>query len=307
MNSFREAIGRGGGSVAHGPQMPAKRPRGKAADSGLGSVTIARDSTRASDHRDGDRHRLSAESATLKVGTKTIPVELVNLSGGGAMIATGEPLEMWQKVVLVLGGEHELECAVRWLRGERVGLEFAHETQVVGDCATRDAMLLQTIRRSFPAANKAPVRSAPAKAPAPEPARDEHRRGSPRHPLIWSGDIIHEFDSCRVRLRNISETGALVQGAGAYPADAEVLLDLGEAGQHFARVSWSHGDQLGLRFNQPFDISQLGKAKPDVANHRWSQPEYLRATAAEKSAWARDWGASSIDELAVELEGFLKR
>jgi len=58
---------------------------------------------------------------------------------------------------------------VRWLRDDRMGLEFAHETKI--ECApqVRNALLLEVIRRSFPHVKS--TTSAPAEAPRPIPAR----------------------------------------------------------------------------------------------------------------------------------------
>ena len=307
MNSFRAAIERGGGFSPGGPEMPDKRPSGASEEAGLGSVSVPRSTRRSADHRDGDRHRLPSEQAVLKAGRKKHQVELINLSGGGAMIATDVPLAMWQKVHLVLGGDFPIECAVRWIRAERVGLEFAHETQIGGTAKKRDALLLDVLRRSFPDLKAAP-RPALADAPvATSVARNaKQRRDTPRHPLIWSGEIHYSHDSSRVRIRNISESGALVESPFPYPAGAEILLDLGDGGQHFAKVSWAHGDQVGLRFERPFDIAMLSRSKPDVADHRWTRPDYLSSPSEAKLAW-NDWNHAPLGELQQSLEGFLKR
>ena len=307
MNSFRAAIEGGGGFSPSGPSMPEKRPSGASEDAGLSSVAVARSTKRSADHRDGDRHRLSSEEAELQVRGKKHEVELVNLSGGGAMIATDADLQMWQKVHLVLGGEFKIECAVRWIRGGRIGLEFAHETQIESDSTKRDTMLLDVLKRSFP-----DIKSAPP-APVTEARKSKgeisvegQRRDSQRHPLIWSGEIHYNHDSERVRLRNISESGALVESPSSFPAGAEVLLDLGDGGQHFAKVSWAHGDQIGLKFDLPFDISVLSKSKPEVADQRWARPEYLRSPTEAANAW-NDWNHAPLSEIKESLEGFLKR
>ena len=54
------------------------------------------------------------------------------------------------QVELDLGEDGSIECAVRWLRDDRIGLEFAHETQI--DCAPkqRAALLLDVIRAQLP-------------------------------------------------------------------------------------------------------------------------------------------------------------
>lgn len=306
MNSFRFALENGTAGKAPAPLMPEKKPSVTGDHESLTSLSVNREAKRTANHREGDRHRLVTEQVTMKAGRKSFDVELVNLSGGGAMVRTDAALEMWQKVHLLLGESDGLECAVRWIRGDRVGLEFAHETQIGGDPAKRDAMLLAVIKRSFPDA-KAPARPAETKAvPAPATSRAQ-RRAALRHPLIWSGHILWQHDSVPVRLRNISETGAQVDSSVPFPPEAEVMLDLGGAGQQFARVSWSRGDQVGLRFDRPFDIAKLAKAKPDVSDHRWSTPEYLRNAPNDGSAWAEDWEAGSLNELREDLEGYLKR
>lgn len=307
MNSFRSGI-EGSSGTGPGPVMPAKKPSGVREDQSLASVPVAREEVRMANHRDDDRHRLAAEKAQLKIGRKKHVVDLVNLSGGGAMIRTDAALEMWQKVTLFLGDCDGLECAVRWIRGDRVGLEFAPETQVGGAADERAALLLAVIRRSFPSARKAPKTPEPVRDPAPKAgSREDLRRRDVRHPLIWSGDILFSHDCIPVRLRNISATGALAECPAVFPPEAEVLLDLGAAGQHFATVSWSRGDQVGLRFVKPFNIALLAKHPPTpVAQHRWQAPDYL-ADKADQSGWASDWNHASIDQLRDDLEGYMKR
>jgi hypothetical protein len=312
MNSFRSTLDKGEGFHPSGPLMPEKKPLGAAEAKGLDSVPVARETSRSANHRDDDRHRLQSEKACLKIGRAKHDVDLINLSGGGAMIRTDVTLAMWQKVHLKLGDCAAVECAVRWIRGDRIGLEFAHETQVGGDSAARDAMLLDVLKRSFPESG---LSSATTKTPAvPEiPAKPTgspdgaQRRIDIRHPLIWWGEIHFNHDSTKVRLRNISETGALVDSDIAFAADSEVLLDLGGAGQHFATVTWSRGDQVGLRFAAPFNIALLSKLKPEVATHKWARPSYLKSGRQAETDSADGWQSATLDSLRDDLEGFLKR
>jgi hypothetical protein len=311
MNSFRSALGKGEGLNRSGPLMPGKKPSG-AATAGLDSVPVPRETVRSVNHRDDDRHRLQFEQASLKVGRKSHQVDLVNLSGGGAMVATDVKLTMWQKVHLGLGDCEPVECAVRWIRGGRVGLEFAHETQIVGDAGTRNAMLLDVLQRSFPESAVAPMVSQPPIAqderlPSCDEPTGAQRRTELRHPLIWWGEIHYNHDTVKVRLRNISEQGALVDSDVAFASDAEVLLDLGKAGQHFATVSWSRGDQVGLRFATPFNIALLSKVKPEVTDHQWARPAYLKSGRQSERDWAVGWQSTPLANLREDLEGFLKR
>ena len=302
-NSFRAA-------VLHGERKPLvvtdKNPRFEGQGDDLDGVRISRSETRRGDHRGGDRHRLDGEKQTAVYAGKTHAVEVVNLSRGGAMIRCDFAPKLWDLVELKLGAGPGLEAAVRWIKGDSIGLEFAHETKL--DCSPeeRSALLLEVIQRSFPDE----IHLGDPEVAEVEEEREEEdlgARDAKRHPLIWKGEIHYAHDSNPVRLRNVSTGGALVDVAVDYPTGAEVLLDLGNAGQFFAVIQWTCGDQAGLRFTKPFDIACLANARPDVTPHSWSAPTFLDREADDDSAWHENWSRSSIAEIRNELEGYLKR
>lgn len=305
MNNFRAGIISGTNRHPGPSLLGEKQPRGTNADR-LDQVPVSRDATRTTDHREQDRHRLAAETAAILFRKKLLAVDLINLSGGGAMVRGKFAPRLWERVDLMLGESASLECAVLWIRDDRIGLEFAHETQIHGDPETRDAMLLDVIHRSFPDLAAAPAAAEPKSNSPAMPDPEEARRGEARHPLIWSGTVLYNHDSIEVRLRNISPTGALIESPASFPPGAEVYLDLGEAGSLFATVSWAHGDQVGLTFAEPFDIANLAKAPPTVTPQRWATPKYLRPTHADGSPWETSWDRLSVAELKASLEGFLK-
>jgi len=302
MNKFRSAILGGAGAPSFGPLVSSKSGRNAEAER-LESVEIPRDAGRSADHRDEDRHRLARETATIGYKGKKLTVDLINLSGGGAMIEADIKPRLWDRVDLYLGDGSPIECAVRWLRKSRIGLEFAYETHIECDAEQRNALLLEVIRRSFPdlAAN------APAAKPEAEAAEDDvTRRGEVRHPLIWNGAILWQHDEHKVRLRNISTSGVLVDSQADFPEGAEVMLDLGDCGQYFATVSWSRGGQAGLLFKAPFDLSALAAGKPEIAPQRSKAPTYLDLSSDQSSPWDSGWQRRDLTELRNSLEGFLK-
>jgi len=311
MNNFRSAILSGKGLRAN-PVVSDKEGRGAETDD-LSSVEIPREEARTHNQRDDDRHRLENESAIARFDGKEHEVELINLSGGGAMIRADFTPRLWERVDLVFAKGAEIECAVLWLRSDRIGLEFAHETRI--DCApeVRDALLLDVIHRSFPDATIASAKGAPSGKRAASKNDDDDsiansRRVERRHPLIWSGEIFYNHNRERVRLRNISEHGALIEAPVSYPQDAELLLDMGDAGQIFATVGWACGDKTGLKFAQPFDLKLLGSVKPEVAPSMMTRPGPAGRLSADKdNPWAEGWGRQSVDELREDLEGYLKR
>ena len=311
MNSFRKAILTGKG-LKGDPVVQQKSKRGAAEDD-LSSVEVSREETRSGDHREVDRHRLAQETVTARFEAREYQADLINLSGGGAMIRADFKPRLWERVDLIFAEGAEIECAVRWLRDDRVGLEFAHETRIDCEPELRDKLLLDVIRRSFAGdVSIATVRPEPAAArrPAADADVDEvanSRRNERRHPLVWMGQVFYNHNSERVRLRNISENGALIEAPISYPLGAEIYLDLGDAGQYFATVNWTFGDKIGLRFKDPFDLNVLGMSKPQVTQSMLIRPGPTQVSADQDNPWAEGWNRSSIDELRDDLEGFLKR
>ncbi len=266
---------------------------------------VPRAEARRGNHRGKDRHRLSGETATARYDGEPHEVELINLSAGGAMIRAGFTPRLWDMVELELGAGHRVECAVRWLRGGLVGLEFAHETQIDCDPEARAALLLDVINRSFPDAARL-GEQAEAQESGADADEAEHRIDK-RHPLIWNGVLHSAHRRHPVRLRNISAGGALVDVECDYVEGAQVLLELGDAGDLTASASWSHGRQAGLKFHEPFDLASLARARPEVTPHHWVKPSFLDKAQEDDSPWHSNWSRSSVSDIRAELEGFLKR
>lgn len=252
------------------------------------------------DHRGAPRHRFTRETATIGFQDETLEVDLINMSGGGAMIEAEISPSLWDRIDLYLGHGNPIECAVRWVRGDRIGLEFAHETQIECPPEERDALLREVIRRNFPEV----VLAAPALDSTP--AYDAARRGDRRHPLIWNGVIAWAGQSRTVRLRNISASGVLIDSPADFAEGTELLLDLGKSGQYAATVGWSRSGQAGLVFAAPFDLSALAAAKPEVAPQMWKRPAYLDRCSDQPSPWESGWDRSLLSELGADLDGFLK-
>jgi hypothetical protein len=289
------------GPGADDPLLRSKAPKGAKADM-LDSVPVPRAESRRANARARDRHRLTSEQVLLRHDGQDHVVELVNLSAGGAMIRGELDLILWDHVGLVLGHEGELECAVRWLKDNRAGLEFAHETRIDCDDDTRDELLRAVIRKSFP---DLPIElEYPKRRADDDPLVDPEsvaRRRAERHPLVWNGiiyyDECHGYEAEPVRLRNISATGAQVQSGNPLPEGTTVYLDMRAGGRHSAVVKWSRGDQSGLQFDEPFDIQSLARAAPELASSENTPP----AEFGTQQPWAPGWRRSTISQLARDL------
>ncbi len=71
-------------------------------------------------------------------------------------------------------------------------------------------------------------------------------------------------------------------------------------------VTWGVGDEVGLKFHEPFDLNQLAKSKPEVITSNWQRPEFVKEPSAWDSPQPEDWDRMSLEELQESLEGFLK-
>src|SRR5579884_4022966 len=278
------------------PLLKRKRPRRNA--DGLDGVKIDREEARRTNTREQDRLPVHGQPCRITYRGGEQDAHVANLSGGGAMLASEVKPNVGERIDLHLGEDGRIECIVRWVKGGRMGLEFAHETHL--DCSDeeRAALLWDVLDRAFP--TRTPVSLAPREDPS-------EQRTAKRHPLIWSAEIHARTGSWRVRLRNISATGALIQCSKLLPVGREVILDLGKGGSVDATIGWAVGDHAGVRFDEPFDMQRLSHTKPTVAPARWLRPAYLEKDVPPDSAWDDAWSRMSVDELKSELEGFLKR
>ena len=303
-NSFRAEVLSGRRSS---PLMKEKAHRQTEGDDSLEAVAVSRSEIRRGNHRDNDRHRLTGETATATHKRKNYTVDIINVSGGGAMIRADFKPQLWDMIELSFGEGPGVQGGVRWMRDDRIGLEFAHETRIECDAEQRDALLLDVIRRSFPDVEVNLTRPEAPEAAAAENGEDAGNRATDRHPLIWSGEILYAHDSYPARLRNISPGGALVEVGMTYPVGADIMLDLGDAGQFMATVAWTFGDQAGLKFHEQFDLTCLARARPDLTPHRWDRPTFLDVPSETTSPWDEEWSRKSLADLRSDLEGFMKR
>jgi hypothetical protein len=225
------------------------------------------------------------------------------------MIAGKLNVKLWDPIELQLGENGRVECVVRWIRGDRLGLEFAHETRLDCTAAEREALLHEVITRSFgDVAIELPRSERTRKAdaqPQIEPGSDQ--RIADRHPLIWTGVLHHDYQSSPIRVRNISRTGCMLECSAPVRVDTEPLLELSDALSISGTVVWVVGDQVGFQFHSPFDMAQLAESLPDVAPSEWIRPSYLDPEPGADSPWDPRWNRLSVGELKQELEGVMKR
>jgi len=272
--------------VAAGPRstLLAKRaPRRKPADEGasLAALAIPRAETRTCNQRREDRHLNLADRAELRFRNRKYEVAVVNVSRHGAMIEAAVEPRIGERMQISFDGCNRTDCTVRWIRGRRIGLEFARETEVIASAAVKE--LVVSGRRA-------------GEEPTPEPRPQR----PPRQSLLWKAVLHWDHGTLQVRVRNISAEGAMLEGTGELPADTGVVLDLADGGAVPGIVRWARGGQIGVRFDRRFDVRRLVRHEaPARECPTLVKPQYLESELDPDSPWAGAWDKFTPDALGA--------
>jgi hypothetical protein len=86
-------------------------------------------------------------------------------------------------------------------------------------------------------------------------------RASPRTNLLLAATAEVGGRNLPVRIRNLSETGALLEGAGLPDAGQPLVLKRGDL-QVAATVAWAAGSRRGVRFSGPTPVNEWTGGKP---------------------------------------------
>ena len=286
MHEIRSSILSGQGKPALVARKKGSRSDNGASLGGLTGVQVKRAEARTTNQRSEDRLRDLVQTSTVTFRRRKFEVDVVNVSSRGAMIESDIEPRIGEQIDIEFSTQNRTRCSVRWLREGRIGLEFVNET-IIWDCS-------------------APHRQAPdrrAKPGTPDDRTEAERAAierDERHKLIRKGTLYWSGITIPVRIRNISEHGANVEGGRTLWPGAEVELDLGEAGWQMAEVRWAEDGQLGLRFLEAFDLDTLAPARTDTeASPDMLKPAYLESETRPDSPWASRTQRLSMTELKM--------
>ncbi len=81
-------------------------------------------------------------------------------------------------------------------------------------------------------------------------------RDNLRFRVLFSATLVTSTDQYAVTVRDLSTTGAGIEGARLPSAGADVLLRR-RSTDFFARVSWSAGGHAGIEFDEPISAAEL--------------------------------------------------
>src|SRR5690606_27925964 len=89
---------------------------------------------------------------------------------------------------------------------------------------------------------------------------------APRRTMLRRVTIEHDGRPCHGTIRNISSTGALIEGPWNVPAGALLEVRLSETRTASAKVRWCDGDRMGVEFDVPLERDPAdGLAVPRAA------------------------------------------
>ena len=131
----------------------------------------------------------------------------------------------------------------------------------------------------------------------------EEGRGAQRQTLIWKGVLHHDNQNTDVRVRNISTTGAMIESPAPLKVGSKPLLKLSDTVSINATVEWTMGDQMGVSFHDPFDLTLLTRVRPVLVKQTWAPPAYLDS--AIQAAWERRLRRLSRAQLRAEFKGYI--
>jgi hypothetical protein len=278
MHDIRQSFVQGEG-LRRPSLIAQKAKRAEAKGPSLTKVPVARTAARITDSRREDRIRDLTDTATITFRRKKHEVKIVNLSSLGAMIETdGVEPRIGELLHIQFADCNKTRCTVRWIREHRIGLEFDQQTDIVGLAKTRAYVV---------GAHSAP-------ALTPERTSKPMSKRATRHGLIWNGTLYWSFEAFNVRLRNISTDGAMLECDRSLTPGSHVRLNLAEAGTLSGEVRWSMAGQVGISFDEKFDLRLLANAKPQsIAADHMLKPDYLK----DETPWAQLWDKLRPDDL----------
>jgi hypothetical protein len=306
MNELRSMVTGGARGSLLAKRAPKRRPA--ADEPSLAGFAIPRVEARTSNQRREDRHLNLVETAELSFRRRKVEVDVVNVSNHGAMIESDIDPRIGERLQIRFDGCNRTECAVRWVREGRIGLEFSQETEIIASARVRE--LIVSGRRE---GEQTPPEPAPAAQPQPEQAVETAYSSSPqaieqqeprepRQSLLWKAVLHWDHGSLLVRVRNISAEGAMLEAREDLPAETGVVVDVGEGGTVCGTVRWSRGGQIGVRFDARFDLRRLARPeRPFEHSPAMVKPRYLQSELDPDSPWAAAWDTFTPDDAEADL------
>lgn len=279
MHEIRSIVTEGGKAGVLAAKKISPRA-GEAGPTGLAGIAIPRQEARKTNQRREDRHLNLVEGAEIVFRRKRYEVDVINVSSHGVLIASDIEPRLGERIDIRFEECNRAECAVRWIKGRHIGLEFVHETVLIAPTDIRE--LIVSGRRS---------------GEHPPKLEMKHDRAERRH-LIWTGVLHQDCRSLDVRLRNISADGAMLDCGEDLLTGTSIVLELAGAAALVGRVCWCRSGQIGVKFDERFDMRLLASVDPRAsAAPSYVKPDYLASEWSPDSRWAAGKEALKPEDL----------
>ena len=251
----------------------------RAKDGSLTGIKIRREETRRCDQRRELRHANIVDQATIRYQRRLYEVPVLNVSSRGAMLESDLRPRIGARIEIRFADCNETSCFVRWVRDGRIGLEFEKETLVIGANDVRQ-----------------PIVSGRREGEHPSIAVRKQR--APRQSSMLRAQLHWPTGSMPVRLRNISADGAMLQAGQDLDEDSDIVLEIPHAAAIPGRVRWCRSKQIGIHFNDVFDLNALIHPDDHVPEQpEYLKPDYLQSETDPNSPWAARWSRLTPDDL----------
>jgi hypothetical protein len=254
------------------PKLVASKKPGRsgseASTASLTAIPVKRTEPRLTNHRREERKRDILDRTTLYFRRKDYEVEVVNVSDHGVMIQSDLDACIGDRADIQFADCNRTGCTVRWIKEGRIGLEFTDGTVIVASARVRQRIYGET------------VAAIEIKKDRPLASREA------RQPLTWKGTLYWSYEAFNVKVRNISAEGAMLSAERDLAPGSKVRLNLAESGTVAGEVRWCQGGQIGVMFDERFDLKCLALSRPAAPE----TPHYLETDAAPQSVWAARWG-----------------
>lgn len=120
--------------------------------------------------------------------------------------------------------------------------------------------------------------SAPTAVEFQSPGSADNRRVAPRTFLMLAATLRHGGTILPVRIRNVSETGALIEGEGLPESGETIHLSRGET-EIDGVIAWAAGLRRGVHFTAPVPVDTWRAGKPIVPQPGQGRVDRIQAAA----------------------------
>lgn len=113
-------------------------------------------------------------------------------------------------------------------------------------------------------------------------------RHSPRFRVLLNAELVSTTDEQRVRVRDISTGGAMLEGLRPIAKAKDVVLRRGSI-EIFGNILWARGNECGIAFDAPLSEAEMMAFVHEPAKRASFVPDPFKAAPTTEVNASRDW------------------